>query len=264
MRDDTHYNHDHDSDSGRYKYGGETRIAWCLARRGRQHSATKKREHSPTLTEVRPSSSEARLPFAPPPALLLTLMRLLLLGAGRTMALNGRCGRVPGEAGGELAIFPGGESGGLGLCMGWCSALVLSAQQPLGGRPGLASSCQPEFHTHHSGTKGPPAESRQPHTPRQFLSRLAGRVRRRGEARRDQRGETGSSGFRVSQAMELFFLFSGDSECYGGWPQASYSIRIDRGLAVVLLVARVYFGGRGLWLGRPSGGRRLGDVPLFI
>lgn len=195
MRDDTHYDHDHDSDSGRYKYGGETRIAWCLARRGRQHSATKKREHSPTLTEVRPSSSEARLPFAPPPALLLTLMRLLLLGAGRTMALNGRCGRVPGEAGGELAIFPGGESGGLGLCMGWCSALVLSAQQPLGGRPGLASSCQPEFHTHHSGTKGPPAESRQPHTPRQFLSRLAGRVSRRGEARPTGRdGIVGVSG----------------------------------------------------------------------
>jgi len=62
--------------------------------------------HSPTLTEVLPSSSEALLP---PPALLCMLIRLLLLGAGRTMALSGRCGRVPGEAGGELAIFSGGD-----------------------------------------------------------------------------------------------------------------------------------------------------------
>jgi hypothetical protein len=32
------------------------------------------------------------------------LNRLLLLGVGRTMALMGRGGRFPGEAGGELAM----------------------------------------------------------------------------------------------------------------------------------------------------------------
>jgi hypothetical protein len=61
-------------------------------------------QNSPTLTEVRPSSSDALLP---PPALLLMLMRLLLRGAGRTMALSGRGGRLPGDAGGEVAIVGG-------------------------------------------------------------------------------------------------------------------------------------------------------------
>jgi hypothetical protein len=36
--------------------------------------------------------------------LLPMLMRLLLRGAGRTMALSGRGGKLPGDAGGELAI----------------------------------------------------------------------------------------------------------------------------------------------------------------
>lgn len=52
------------------------------------------------MTDVRPSSSDARLP----PFLLPTLMRLLLLGEGRTMTLIGRwrpgddgdCGREDG------------------------------------------------------------------------------------------------------------------------------------------------------------------------
>lgn len=60
--------------------------------------------YSPTLTAVFVSSSDALLP---PPVLLCMLMRLLLLGAGRTMALIGRAGSVPGpgEAGGELAML---------------------------------------------------------------------------------------------------------------------------------------------------------------
>jgi hypothetical protein len=57
--------------------------------------------YSPTLTAVFVSSSDALLP---PPVLLWVLMRLLLLGAGRTMALMGRAGSVPGDAGGELAM----------------------------------------------------------------------------------------------------------------------------------------------------------------
>lgn len=57
--------------------------------------------YSPTLTAVLDSSSEALLPPADLPCML---MRLLLLGAGRTMALIGRAGSVPGDAGGELAI----------------------------------------------------------------------------------------------------------------------------------------------------------------
>jgi len=56
--------------------------------------------HSPTFTEVLPSSSEALLP---PPCLLLMLIRLVLLGA-LIIALTGRCERPDGEAGGELAI----------------------------------------------------------------------------------------------------------------------------------------------------------------
>lgn len=63
--------------------------------------------HLPTLTAVRPSSSEALLP---PPALLPVLMRLLLLGAGLTMALRGRGGRVPGDVGGLVMV--GGKRGG--------------------------------------------------------------------------------------------------------------------------------------------------------
>lgn len=57
--------------------------------------------YSPTLTAVFVSSSDALLP---PPVLLWVLIRLLLLGAGRTMALIGRAGSVPGDAGGELAM----------------------------------------------------------------------------------------------------------------------------------------------------------------
>lgn len=83
-------------------------------------------------------------------------------------------------------------------------------------------------------------------TPRQFLSRLAGRVtgvrRRRGEtngARRDRRG------FGCRKRWNCSCSFSGDSECYGGWPQASYGIRIDRGLAVVLQSCRA-----GIFLGK--------------
>ncbi len=60
-------------------------------------------QYSPTLTAVFVSSSEALLP----PALLCMLMRLVLLGAGRTMALSGRAGSVAGEAGGELAMVGG-------------------------------------------------------------------------------------------------------------------------------------------------------------
>ncbi len=63
--------------------------------------------HLPTLTAVRPSSSEALLP---PPALLLVLIRLLLLGAGLTMALKGRGGRFPGDVGGLAMV--GGKRGG--------------------------------------------------------------------------------------------------------------------------------------------------------
>lgn len=53
----------------------------------------------PTLTEVLPSSSEARLP---PPALLVMLIRLFVLG-GRIIALIG-LEAVPGDPGGELAM----------------------------------------------------------------------------------------------------------------------------------------------------------------
>ena len=56
--------------------------------------------HVPTLTEVLPSSSEARLP---PPALLVMLMRLFVLG-GLIIALIGRWGKPAGDSGGELAM----------------------------------------------------------------------------------------------------------------------------------------------------------------
>lgn len=59
--------------------------------------------HVPTLTEVFPSSSEARLP---PPALLALLIRLFVRG-GRIIALMGRGGGdmpVGGDPGGELAM----------------------------------------------------------------------------------------------------------------------------------------------------------------
>ena len=52
------------------------------------------------MTEVLPSSSEALLP---PPALLVMLMRLCVLG-GRIIALTGRDGLPEGDPGGELAI----------------------------------------------------------------------------------------------------------------------------------------------------------------
>jgi hypothetical protein len=53
----------------------------------------------PTLTDVFPSSSEARLP---PPTLLVILIRLVVRG-GRIIALMGR-EPTPGEPGGELAM----------------------------------------------------------------------------------------------------------------------------------------------------------------
>ena len=54
----------------------------------------------PTFTDVFPSSSEALLP---PPALLVMLIRLFVLG-GRIIALTGREGMPEGDPGGELAI----------------------------------------------------------------------------------------------------------------------------------------------------------------
>lgn len=70
----------------------------------------------------------------------------------------------------------------------------------------------------------------------------AGESARRGEtngaARRDRRG------FGCRKRWNCSCSFSGDSECYGGWPQASYGIRIDRGLAVVLQSCRA-----GIFLG---------------
>lgn len=68
--------------------------------------------HSPTLTDVRPSSSEALLP---PPALLDVLIRLLLLWVGRIMALCGRWGGFPGEFGGEVIVVGGRKVGGEGV-----------------------------------------------------------------------------------------------------------------------------------------------------
>ena len=56
--------------------------------------------HSPTLTAVLPSSSEALLP---PPCLLPMLMRLELRCICR-VALDDLCNAPGGEAGGELAI----------------------------------------------------------------------------------------------------------------------------------------------------------------
>ena len=55
--------------------------------------------YRPTLTDVLPSSSDARLP---PPALLVMLMRLFARG-GRIIPLMGR-EPTPGEPGGELAM----------------------------------------------------------------------------------------------------------------------------------------------------------------
>lgn len=70
----------------------------------------------------------------------------------------------------------------------WCSAL--SAQQPLAeavGRAWQAAATQkPEFHTHHSGTKGPPAEPRQPPTHSKTIPVAAGRAGELGEARRGE------------------------------------------------------------------------------
>ena len=59
-------------------------------------------QDSPTLTAVLLSSSEALLP--PSVGLLDMLRRLLLRGAGLAMALKGRAGILPGDAGGELAM----------------------------------------------------------------------------------------------------------------------------------------------------------------
>lgn len=60
------------------------------------------RKYVPTLTAVRPSSSDALLP----PVLLCELMRLLLLVDGLIMALIGRGGmEAAGDEGGEVAIM---------------------------------------------------------------------------------------------------------------------------------------------------------------
>ena len=83
--------------------------------------------YSPTLTAVFVSSSDALLP---PPILLCMLMRLLLLGAGRTMALNGRAGSATGDVGGELAMSAAATSGRgpsrLPLTRGHCRESVRS------------------------------------------------------------------------------------------------------------------------------------------
>lgn len=82
-----------------------TTVQNIAAPKPRRHGIVREEAHnSPTLTLVRASSSDALLP---PPTLLLTLIRLLLRGVGRTMALIGRWGRFPGEAGGELAMAAG-------------------------------------------------------------------------------------------------------------------------------------------------------------
>lgn len=65
----------------------------------------RKAQHVPTLTAVRLSSSEALLPVATvlPPVML---KRLLLLFAGRAMALAGRCPPPCwGEVGGEFVVM---------------------------------------------------------------------------------------------------------------------------------------------------------------
>jgi hypothetical protein len=207
------------------------------------------------------------------------------------MALNGRCGRVPGEAGGELAIFPGGEEGGARVMYGLVFGAQCSAACRGGGRPGPASSCQPaqhpqslspsfrwrRFHTHHSGTKGPPAESRHLTTPRQplqdtILSRLAGRVSRRGEARpsSDRRG-FGCRKRWNSSCRDDGCGMMGLWTVLWWWVTAgvirhSHSHR-GRGRGLIsyflsCLVARVYFWGKRLW--RSSGWRRLGTSPCLF
>lgn len=81
----------------------ETRKRGCVWEDASSDPTMKNRKNLPTLTAVRPSSSEALLP---PPCLLVMLKRLLLLGEGRTMALIGLWGMwFPGEAGGELAMM---------------------------------------------------------------------------------------------------------------------------------------------------------------
>lgn len=69
---------------------------------GRQRTKREGLRHLPTLTDVLASSSDALLP----PTLLDVLIRLLLLGAGRSMALKGRWDSVPGpgEDGGEAMV----------------------------------------------------------------------------------------------------------------------------------------------------------------
>ena len=102
--------------------------------------------YSPTLTAVFVSSSDALLP---PPILLCTLMRLLLLGAGRTMALNGRAGSATGDDGGELAMSAAVTSGRgpsrLPLIRGDCRESVRSIDLSRRGGTGWLCLCVSPF-----------------------------------------------------------------------------------------------------------------------
>lgn len=90
---------------GRTRTARDQNISTDLARK----ILDRKGQYVPTLTEVFPSSSDARLP---PPALLEVLIRLFVRG-GRIMALIGRGGGdmpadgggLPGPGGGEDAIL---------------------------------------------------------------------------------------------------------------------------------------------------------------
>ena len=145
-----------DTDSWRedeWSVGYLARAGGGVCRARGQRATRPQRHHAPTLTEVRPSSSEERLP---PPVLLPTLMRLWLRGAGRTMALMGRCcccccwgSGVPGEAGGEVAeaMVSGarGKGSSLALNCGRGGPLPLQTQSfpvfqafQVGRRPGAA------------------------------------------------------------------------------------------------------------------------------
>ena len=102
--------------------------------------------YSPTLTAVFVSSSDALLP---PPILLCMLMRLLLLGAGRTMALNGRAGSATGDVGGELAMSAAATSGRgpsrLPLTRGHCRESVRSIELSRRGGTGWLCLCVSPF-----------------------------------------------------------------------------------------------------------------------
>lgn len=78
--------------------------------------------HSPTLTAVRESSSDAR----EPPCLLLMLI-LLLERVARTIALRGRWRAPEGEPGGEAIDCRGGGGGGTAVWL-WMQVGVRSAE----------------------------------------------------------------------------------------------------------------------------------------